>query len=31
VLIPVGLSILSIPSSALGGNDPNTTAQAIVF
>jgi hypothetical protein len=31
VLVPVGLSILSIPSSAFGGEDPNTTAQAIVF
>jgi hypothetical protein len=31
ILVPVGLSILSIPSSAFGGKDPNTTAQAIVF
>ena len=30
-LVPVGLSILSIPSSLFGGADPNTTAQAIVF
>jgi len=31
VLVPVGLSILSIPSSVFGGKDPNTTAQAIVL
>jgi len=31
VLVPVGLAILSIPSSLFGGVDPNTTAQAIVF
>jgi hypothetical protein len=31
ILVPVGLSILSIPSSAFGGKDPNVTAQAIVF
>jgi hypothetical protein len=30
-LVPVGVSILSIPSSLFGGRDPNTTAQAIIF
>lgn len=31
VLVPVGVAILSIPSSLFGGERPNTTAQAIVF
>lgn len=31
VLVPVGIGILSTPSSLFGGDDPNTTAQAIVF
>lgn len=31
VLVPVGLAILSIPTSLFGGHPPNTTAQAIVF
>jgi hypothetical protein len=31
VLVPVGLAILSIPTSLFGGRTPNTTAQAIVF
>lgn len=30
-LVPVGIAILSIPSSAFGGENPNTTAQAIIF
>ena len=30
-LVPVGVAILSLPSSLFGGNDPNTTAQAIVL
>jgi hypothetical protein len=30
-LVPVGLAVLSIPSSLFGGEDPNVTAQAIVF
>ena len=31
VLVPVGVAILSIPSSIFGGSHPNTTAQAVVF
>ncbi|RDH74795.1 hypothetical protein DVS77_29425 [Mycolicibacterium moriokaense] len=31
VLVPVGIAILSIPSSVFGGENPNTTAQAVVF
>jgi len=31
VLVPLGLVILSIPTSLFGGENPNTTAQAIVF
>lgn len=31
VLVPVGLAILSIPSSIFGGEHPNTAAQAAVF
>jgi hypothetical protein len=30
-LVPVGLAILSIPTSLFGGHEPNTTAQAILF
>jgi hypothetical protein len=30
-LVPVGIAILSLPSSVFGGDHPNTTAQAIVF
>jgi hypothetical protein len=30
-LVPIGVAILSIPSSLFGGDDPNTAAQAIVF
>ena len=30
-LVPIGVAILSIPSSLFGGEDPNTSAQAIVF
>ena len=29
--MPLGVAILGIPSSVFGGDDPNTTAQAIVF
>ena len=31
VLVPLGLVVLSIPSSLFGGAKPNTTAQAVVF
>ncbi|WP_319430545.1 hypothetical protein [Mycobacterium sp. RTGN5] len=31
VLVPLGLVILSIPTSLFGGDTPNTTAQAAVF
>lgn len=31
VLVPVGLAILSIPTSLFGGRNPSTTAQAIIF
>jgi hypothetical protein len=31
VLVPLGLVILSIPTSLFGGDKPNTTAQAAVF
>ncbi|MBU9766546.1 hypothetical protein FR943_22220 [Mycobacterium sp. TNTM28] len=31
VLVPLGLAVLSIPTSLFGGPDPNTTAQAIIF
>jgi hypothetical protein len=30
-LVPVGVAVLSIPSSLFGGQHPNTTAQAVVF
>ena len=30
-LVPIGVALLSIPSSLFGGETPNTTAQAIVF
>jgi hypothetical protein len=30
-LVPVGVAILSIPSSIFGGDQPNTTAQTVVF
>jgi hypothetical protein len=30
-LVPLGVAVLSIPSSLFGGDHPNTTAQAIVF
>lgn len=30
-LVPVGLVVLSIPTSVFGGQDPNTTVQAVVF
>jgi len=30
-LVPLGLAILSIPSSLFGGKHPNTTVQAIIF
>lgn len=30
-LVPIGVALLSIPSSLFGGEKPNTTAQAIVF
>jgi hypothetical protein len=31
MLTPIGIAILSIPSSLFGGDTPNTTAQAIIF
>ncbi len=31
LLVPVGVAILSIPSSIFGGSHPNTAAQAVVF
>jgi hypothetical protein len=31
VLVPRGITILSIPSPQFGGKHPNTTAQAVVF
>src|SRR5262249_10357018 len=30
-LVPLGLAILSLPSSVFGGSHPNTAAQAVVF
>ena len=30
-LVPLGVAILSIPSSLFGGDNPNTTVQAIIF
>jgi hypothetical protein len=30
-LVPIGVAVLSIPSSLFGGSHPNTTAQAAVF
>ena len=30
-LVPIGVAVLSIPSSLFGGENPNTTAQAVVF
>ncbi|WP_319455386.1 MULTISPECIES: hypothetical protein [unclassified Mycobacterium] len=30
-LVVVGVGILSVPSSVFGGDEPNTTAQAVVF
>lgn len=30
-LVPLGLAVLSIPSSLFGGENPNVTAQAVVF
>lgn len=30
-LVPVGLAILSVPTSLFGGRNPNTTAQAVIF
>lgn len=30
-LVPIGLALLSIPTSLFGGPTPNTTAQAIIF
>ena len=30
-LVPIGVALLSLPSSLFGGEKPNTTAQAIVF
>jgi hypothetical protein len=30
-LVPVGIAILSIPTSLFGGRHPNTTAQAVIF
>jgi hypothetical protein len=30
-LVPLGVALLSIPSSIFGGNHPNTTAQTVVF
>ena len=30
-LMPIGMAVLSIPSSLFGGDDPNATAQAIIF
>ena len=30
-LVPVGVAVLSIPTSLFGGHTPNTTAQAIIF
>lgn len=30
-LTPVGIALLSLPSSLFGGPDPNTTAQAIIY
>nr|WP_225933526.1 hypothetical protein [Mycolicibacterium pallens] len=31
VLVPVGLALLSIPTSLFGGDKPNTTAQVVIF
>ena len=31
LLTPIGIAILSIPSSLFGGDDPDTTAQAIIL
>jgi hypothetical protein len=31
VLVPAGVAVLSIPSSVFGGENPNVTAQAVVF
>ena len=31
LLVPIGVAILSIPTSLFGGATPNTTAQAVVF
>ncbi len=30
-LVPIGLAVLSIPTSLFGGHHPNTTAQALIF
>lgn len=30
-LVPIGLALLSIPTSLFGGRTPNTTAQAVIF
>ena len=30
-LVPIGVAILSIPTSLFGGHNPHTTAQAIIF
>lgn len=30
-LVPVGVAILSIPTSLFGGRNPNTTAQGVIF
>jgi hypothetical protein len=31
VLVPLGVAVLSIPTSLFGGAKPNTTAQAVIF
>jgi hypothetical protein len=31
LLVPVGVAVLSIPTSLFGGRNPNTTVQAVIF
>lgn len=31
ILVPLGVAVLSIPTSLFGGDKPNTTAQAVIF
>jgi hypothetical protein len=30
-LVPVGVAVLSVPTSLFGGRNPNTTVQAVIF